>query len=304
MRVSTQMVSRNLSFNMNEVSTRLYRLQEQISSGYRINRPSDDPAGAARAAALRTTTSELACYQENAESGLSLLKATDSALSEIADVLRTAYTTGLSGANDTTSDGDRTVLSKQIDGILDSVISAGNRDLAGTFIFGGFKTTTAPFALDTGGSSVATFSGDQGARLFQVGRDVSITVNITGDQVFNMNGSVDPTTSDTFTALANLRDALASGDAIAIQTSTDAIQTHLTHIISLRGELGVREQSAELAVSRLTASQLSIKDTLSSTENTDVTEALVSLQAQENAYQATLNAASILSRPGLWSVLS
>lgn len=302
MRISTLLLGHTLSSSLGAATERLFKLQEQAASGLRINRPSDDPAGAAQTASIRSTQSELTGYQNAITMGQSLLNVTDGALDDIINHIRNARSAGLSGATATASVDDRIIFANQVDGDLRALVDAANTEHAGAYLFGGLKTQTAPFALSSAHQPVV-YNGDNGNRFFQVGRSVAVAVNLTGSRVFNMGGVADASVPDAFSTLAELRDALAANDVSTIQSCIDDINRHLARLTSLRGEIGVRGQSLELSSNRLSAIQLALKDTLSTTEDTDLTQILVELQSQQNAYQAAINTATLISQPGLWNVL-
>jgi len=303
MRVSNSMISHNLLSHLGQTTENLLRLQEQMASGLKINRPSDDPMGAVRAAAVRSALAEVAQYQKNAEEGKDLLAMTDSALAEIVELVRQARDSGLAGVTGTSDAATREALARNVEQMLESIVRAANSDRAGRFLFGGYKTNAAPFSLDQSDTPPVTYSGDSGAALFEVGRSSTVAVNLAGDQVFNMNGAAEPGLSDLFSTLDSLKDSLLSGDAAQMQTSLDEIDQHLSHLLSLRAEVGARGQGIELALNRLSDTEFSLKDSLSRTEDADLAKAVVELQAQQNIYQATAAIASVLAQMGLLEFL-
>jgi flagellar hook-associated protein 3 FlgL len=303
MRISTSMMAHNLINRLQWASEQLYRAQEQAASGRVINRPSDNPAGSSHVSSLRSALSELQQYKENTTSAINFLSATDSALGELSDMLRTAQQAALAGANGSTDDASRNALSVSVEQVLSSIVSTGNSDQAGRFLFGGFKTDSPPFDLDVTADPPVTYAGDSGEMLFPVARATNTPANIPGDQVFNMGGAMDTSIPDLFSTLANLRDALAGNDQAGMQTALDEINQHLARITNFRGEVGARQQSLQLAQMRFSATELTLKEALSNTEDADLAESTIQLQQQQNIYQATVNAASFLQQSGLWEKL-
>jgi flagellar hook-associated protein 3 FlgL len=293
------MMNQNLIGRLGQTTENLYRLQEQLSSGLRVLRPSDEPVSAVRAAALRSALAEVAQYQKNAEEADTLLKMTDSALAEIADLVRSARDCGLAGSTGTADEAMREALAKSVDQMLQAVVRAANGERAGRFIFAGYKTNAAPFAFDAASDPPVTYSGDSGVSYFEVGRSSTVAVNLPGDEIFNMGGTADPSLEDLFATLNSLKEALLSGDTGAMQTSLSVIDEHLSRILNLRAEVGARQQGLELAMNRLSDTDFSLRESLSSTEDADLSKVLVELQSQQNVYQATAAVAALLGRLGL-----
>ncbi|NIM06523.1 MAG: flagellar hook-associated protein 3 [Armatimonadetes bacterium] len=303
MRITDSMMNHNLIARMGRTVENLYRLQEQMASGLRINRPSDEPVGAVRAAALRSALAEVAQYKKNAEEADALLTMTESSLGEVVNLLRVARQYALAGATGTVDTTTREALAQQVEQVLQAVVGTANSERAGRFLFAGHKINDAPFSLDLAADPPVTYSGDGGVAVFEVGRTSTVAVNLPGDQVFNMNGQADPALPDLFATLDLLKDALLAEDLTQIQTSLTQIDEHLSRILVLRGEVGARQQGIELALNRLSDSQLSLTESLSNTEDADFARVMLELQTQENVYQATAAVAAMLSGNGLTEFL-
>jgi len=304
MRISTAMMAHSVQTYLGRATENMFKIQEQAASGLRINRPSDDPTGAQYAANLRSAQAEVVQYQKNVDEGMHFLKATDSTLAGIVNMVRSARDIAIAGAGNGAASEMRSALASNVDQILNSVVRAANSDEAGRFIFGGFKTVTPPFAADPGNTPPVIYSGDSGIMMFQIGRASNVAVNLPGDQVFNMNGEANPAMPDLFSTLNDLKTALLAGDDAGINAAIAQLDDHLSRLISMRGEIGSRQQSMELAANQLASVEFSLKESLSKTEDADLVKVMMDLQQQQNTYQATVNVAAMLSRPGLWDRLT
>ena len=80
MRVSNRSIYQNISFQLSNLTAELKKIQEQIATGKRINKPSDDPIGTTHAMRLRKVLSQIEQYGQNIEHGSSWLEVTDVAL--------------------------------------------------------------------------------------------------------------------------------------------------------------------------------------------------------------------------------
>ena len=118
----------------------LFRLQEQISTGFRISLPSEDAPAAIRAISLQRLLSRKGQLETNINSGLQFLGSTDNAISDVASKLSEikASTLGVVGTVVTQEQRDAAI--SEINNTLDSLVTLGNRKFNGRYIFGGSET--------------------------------------------------------------------------------------------------------------------------------------------------------------------
>lgn len=182
MRIATSTIfDRGLSA-INAAQENLSRAQEQLSTGKRVNRPSDDPVAAA--GILRTTSALSNNTQFIANQGVAndLLGLSDTTLGQVGDLLTSVRTTLISANNAALSDSDRTALGTELKARIDSLVSLANtRDGNGQFLFAGSRADTAPFARTNGG---ANYLGDDGSRSIQVSTTRQMESTVNGADVF------------------------------------------------------------------------------------------------------------------------
>src|SRR3979411_3344182 len=114
MRITMGMMAENSLRNIEANQTRVQNLQDQITSGSRINKPSDDPIGAAQALSLQESLDQSAQYGRNIDQGTSWLNATDSALGSVTDSLHRARELAVQAANGTLTPSDRNAIQAEI----------------------------------------------------------------------------------------------------------------------------------------------------------------------------------------------
>jgi flagellar hook-associated protein 3 FlgL len=120
----------------------------ELSSGRRVNQPSDDPAAAAILVQNHDQTTVTARYLQNLSSIQGQFQTADSALSSVILVMQRALTLGVEGANGTLSDTDRAAVAAELQGIQDQLISLGNTSFQGRTLFAGTLTNSPPFVKD------------------------------------------------------------------------------------------------------------------------------------------------------------
>lgn len=133
-------VLRNVATNSNRLQT----LQENMSSGKRINKLSDDPIGATQVQDFRTKLSYLDRIKQNIQNNFTWLDRTDAELEHIGEMLQRAKQLALGQANDTADESTRKVTAEELQDIINNMVNSGNAKVGKVYIFSGSKTLTRP----------------------------------------------------------------------------------------------------------------------------------------------------------------
>lgn len=181
MRVTHRMITTQVMTNLNSITGRLLRVQDMLSSGKTLRRPSDDPVKLNHVLLLRTSIRKLEQYTQNAEDGASWLNLTDTSLNQATALLQKIRTLAIQGANGTLTPEDRMMLATEVEKYLEELIGVGNASYAGRYIFAGTETLTVPFALQDG-RIVYRGNGDTVRREIEEG--VTVELSVPGDEVF------------------------------------------------------------------------------------------------------------------------
>lgn len=205
MRVSTSWVQQQSVGSMMDRQSDLSDINTQLSTGKRINQPSDDPVGAARALDLSHLTADTAQYQRNITSANARLGLEDQSLSNTTNVLGRVRTLLLEAANGTQSDGTRGDIAAEMVQLRQQLLGQANgKDGQGDYIFAGNRTGTEPFASQNS----VSYLGDNGQRMVAAGAGLQVATGDPGSAVF-----VDiPTGNGTFAISA---DPANTGTAVA-----------------------------------------------------------------------------------------
>lgn len=144
MRITTRMMTNNMLSNINKNKINMSKLEEQYSTGKKIQRPSDDPIIAVRALKLRTSITELdQYYEKNIPDAESWMDVTESALQNINQILKQINTYCVQGSSDTLTAKDRDSIVQNLGQLRDQIYQEGNANYAGRYVFTGFKTDSS-----------------------------------------------------------------------------------------------------------------------------------------------------------------
>lgn len=144
-RTSDTLLTRRLLGQLQAEQKRLLQVQQQLTTGRRIQLPSEDASAATRAVSLERLLETKVQMRKNLATGQSFLDATDTALSSVAGLLTHARGLALRAADSTTSDLERDALAVEIQATVRQLLDVGNQVFRGRYLFAGSQTTTRPF---------------------------------------------------------------------------------------------------------------------------------------------------------------
>lgn len=183
-RISSQQIFSGGISRLQDLNSNLNQTQEQISTGKRVNKPSDDPVAAARILKLDQELSRIETYQRNAGLAENRLQQEESTLAGSVDIVQRVRELTVQAGNGSLSANDRKSISSEIKERLGQLAQTANtRDASGEYIFSGFQGTTAAFAKDASGSWV--YQGDEGQRVLEIDDGVTVPISDHGKGIFS-----------------------------------------------------------------------------------------------------------------------
>lgn len=120
----------------------------RLSSGYKINRASDNAAGLAIARKMKAQIRGIVRANENANDGISVVNTADGAMTEMHDILQRMNELSVQSANGTNSEDDRAKIQVEIDQLIQELDRIADTTqfnaqtlLDGTFAYKGYTNT-------------------------------------------------------------------------------------------------------------------------------------------------------------------
>ena len=287
MRIGTLQMFRQGLNSMLDQQTQLIRTQQQLSSGKRINNPSDDPTGAAQLIGLSESLKITDQYQRNIDAVRTRLELEDTALGSVGDALQRVRELMVQGLNDTNGPESRTAIAQEIRQLLDEVKGLANRkDANDEYLFAGFQGQTVPFSDN--GAGTFSYAGDQGQREIQVGPARKIADGDAGLDVFMKIPAVAGGFEDVFSTLYNMATDLEA-DA-PDPASLEQVDNALNHLLGFRAQTGARLNAID-SQERINGALLDqLELTRSTIEDLDYAEAASRLSQQSVTLQAAQQA--------------
>lgn len=290
MRVTQSMAKSSILGDMMVARGNKLRALDQVSTGKKISKLSDDPAAAVDALRTRRALQRAQAYESQSTDAKGWLETYDSTLGNISDRLMRVRELAIQASNTGTTSGvTADTLADEISAIRTELIGITGTKYLGKPVFSGTSATTPVY------DSAGVYSGDSGQYLRTVAPGVTMQVNVTGAQAFGVDGSG----TQLFDVLADLETQVRSGSNAGIASASGNLDVARERVETARIEVGVRYNTVDqLGVQRQDTLD-SLKRQLSDVEDIDFEEAAINLTSAETAYQATLSAAARLFNTSL-----
>lgn len=171
MRITNKMLTNELRKNLNTNMMRLDEFQRQLSSGKKLNRPSDNPAALVKALRLRTSLNEGEQYLTNINESVSFLETTDAALYNVGEIMQRARELGVKAATGTNDPDAHKAVAKEIRELNDQLKIIANTTYGSKHVFAGTNVTEAPY-------NNGRWYGNQDFLAVEVGVGVTTPINV------------------------------------------------------------------------------------------------------------------------------
>jgi flagellar hook-associated protein 3 FlgL len=239
-----------------------------------VLRPSDAPGDWRIIHDLEGSISDQDMYIGNTERTMPLLDSADNALGSASEILKRARELAVQMASETYSDADRTAAAVEIDALREDMLSLGNTEHAGRYMFAGTAYDTPPFLAD------GTYVGAASVPSVQVGRDTWVESGFEGGAIF----------ASSLTALEDLAAAMRSGPGSAdlVAAAIDPIDVGLTDVLDAFAKTGLAFNRADDAAIAAGSAKLLLQGQLDDTVGADPVEAYTEFANLAANYQAAL----------------
>lgn len=192
MRISTSTIYDLGIAGVQQQTSSLIKVQQQISTGRRIQSPADDPVAAARVLEVSQSKALSQQFDVNTDSATTALSLEETALANVSSVLLDIRDVIVSAGNPAMDHNNLTSMATALRGSYQELMGLANgTDSNGLYMFSGYKGTTQPFSETTPGT--VTYNGDQGQRLIQISPSRQVPVSDAGADIFmqikNGNGT-------------------------------------------------------------------------------------------------------------------
>ena len=298
-RITTQMTA---SMTLNDLQQSLNRLdttQQQLSSGKKINQPSDDPYGTSQAMSLNGQLSSLNDYTNNITDGNAWTQQATTSLGDIDSMVQRVRELVVQASNGTYTQSDLNASASEVNQLIDAIKQEANASYNGQYIFSGTSTGTAPY--QTGATD--TYQGGTGSvnRLIGPNTTLSVSTNIS-TLLGNGQASGDGGLLDTLRTIAS---DMQSGNTGAIGgADLKNLDSNFGTLTQMEANVGAITNRLTLASTRIQQLQNSDTAALSNVQDADMATVAINFSTEQAAYSAALKAGANIVQSSLLDFLN
>jgi flagellar hook-associated protein 3 FlgL len=295
------MISNNMLRNVSKSYSNLDKYMNQLSTGKKISKPSEDPVVAMKGMSYRSQVSNIEQYQRNINEVHNWLDNSDAAMNETTKVLQRIEELTVQASNGTYDTAERKSISAEIDQLIENLAEVANTKVNNKHLFNGTNTSgitagvsTPPVVIADDGT--VTVSANENDVFVEVSSGTRLKVNTSPAAVFS---------ADLFTNLQALSAALKDENVTEAELASyiPVVQGHTENAVNARADIGARMNRVELIENRLASQSVNAKSMMSDNEDADLEEIIINLTTQEAVHRASLSAGARVLQPTLLDFL-
>lgn len=293
MRITQSMLSNNMLRHLMHSQTKMDTYLEQLYTGKKISRPSDDPVIAMKGINYRTQVAEVEQFKRNTGEVHNWMDNSDAALDKATQAMHRLSELAVQASNSTYGDEELNSIKEEALQLRDHLVDIANTKVNGKYIFNGTNTTEAPISFSEDGDR--QINNHTTPVEIEVFKGTTIQANVDADRIFNDSFfenidnfivALDPTGED-------------DAEEVRVDESITAFDDNLSAIVDSRANLGARMNRLELIENRLEEQEVIATKTMADNENVHFEEAITNLITQETLHRAALAAGSRMMQPTL-----
>jgi flagellar hook-associated protein 3 FlgL len=281
--------------NLSESYRRMGKFEDQLATGKKITKPSDDPVVAMKGMYYRSNLTEVEQYKRNLSELYLWMDNSEAGIDQANSALQRVRELTLQGKNDTNSPDDRKAIAREIDQLKKSLAATANTQVGGRYIFHG-TDVMKPVVTSEEPVVVAGNLTNEEINNYQVevSRGVFMRANVNPANVFNQ---------EMFDKVQKIQDQLESGDPQGLDQLLNDLDNVMNTLSAERSELGARYNRLEMVESRLGQQEVMATKVLSDNEDADIERVIMDLKSQESVHRAALSVSARIIQPTLMDFL-
>lgn len=284
MRIATNQQTNTIINQINNANVLMGKYQTQVSTGKRYETMSENPAATTQVLSYNHILNQLNREQKDVSDAKSLLTSADTSLSSMNDAMSRINAIVLQSLNGTTDEKNMSQAAEEVKGLLQSLVSLGNTDDDGRYIFSGSSTNTKPFTINSQTGAIA-YNGTTDNKNFKVSDSHEVEVYHDGSQLTQI-----------FNTINQIVQAMQSGDKDSLRGFQEQNEANLDILSNKMTSVGGQKNSVLAYDNILSSKIIDYKDRKSKVDEVDGPEAISNLNQASIAYQASLKSSVIIQQ--------
>ncbi|RSD25202.1 flagellar hook-associated protein FlgL [Mesobacillus subterraneus] len=295
MRITQSMLSSNSLRNLSESYRRMGQYQDQLATGKKITKPSDDPVVAMKGMFYRSGLTEVEQYKRNLSELYLWMENSEAGIEQANNGLQRVRELTVQGKNGSLSPSDREAVAREIEQIKLDLVQVANTKVSGRYIFHGTDTDHPPVPVENP-PTVANNLTNPAINNYkvEVSPGVSLRANINPANLFNQ---------ELFDVVQGIQAALENDNPADLDDLLNRLDKTMDNLSSERAELGARYNRLEVIDTRLGYQEVMATRVLSDNEDADIERVIMDLKTQESVHRAALGVGARILQPTLLDFL-
>jgi len=322
MRVTNSMLSKSFLRDLNRNQNNLKKINNQLSSGKEISRPSDNPYKAARSMQLSSDIKAAIQYNENIKDTTNWLDTTDTALQQLEKSFQRIRELMVSAGNAAYGSDEKKAIKDEINEKVNEIAQILNTNFDGKYIFGGTKVNSKPVAVQADGttgnnklyysSSDGTIIADPSTSnememlasglIVEISQGVTMKYNVSSTEILEFGEGANKV--NVMNLLTDITNSLDSEDSSEVTGNLlSQMDSTISNLLKIMSEVGAKQNRMEAAATQNEDQILNLKDVLSKTEDIDFAEKTIEATVAQTVYMASLQVSARIIQPTLLDFL-
>ena len=322
MRVTNSMLSKSFLRDLNRNQNNLKKINNQLSSGKEISRPSDNPYKAARSMQLSSDIKAAIQYNENIKDTTNWLDTTDTALQQLEKSFQRIRELMVSAGNAAYGSDEKKAIKDEINEKVNEIAQILNTNFDGKYIFGGTKVNSKPVAVQADGttgnnklyysSSDGTIIADPSTSnememlasglIVEISQGVTMKYNVSSTEILEFGEGANKV--NVMNLLTDITNSLDSEDSSEVTGNLlSQMDSTISNLLKIMSEVGAKQNRMEAAATQNEDQILNLKDVLSKTEDIDFAEKTIEASVAQTVYMASLQVSARIIQPTLLDFL-
>jgi flagellar hook-associated protein 3 FlgL len=291
--------------SVERIQARAARAQTQLTTGYRINQPSDSPHDLARMAEIQGRLARSGQIRSNLERLVAEVDSNEAAVGQAVQILEHIRVAGVQAAGSLPSPAERGVLADRVRGWLDDLVRIANSHHGGRYQFSGDRDDVAPYKVDwTAPTGVVRAHNEPDTRVVEDFGGNRFAVSRRAQDIFDARDSMDsPAADNAFAAVYELVMGMETNDLPRISNGLARLEQATVRVSEELMTFGVIQNRVRDALEQARKAETQAISELSDVRDADAAEAITELQQATTSLQAALGAHARMPRSTLFDYL-
>lgn len=325
MRITNRMMTSSFLNDMQRNLNKMNKIQNQLTSGKEVRRPSDNPFIVARSMQLNGDISANEQYNSNIKDTINWLDATDTALGQLTDTMQRIRELMVSAGNAAYGEDEKNAIKDEINQRIEEVGTILNSSFDGKYIFGGSRATFKPVITEKNenGNNVISYAGKDGEIIYlntdsykekaqldmldkklsvEISKGVTMEYNVTSKQILEFNDGVGESIN-LMSLLSDITNNISSNNLDESSKLTNEnlkdITSSIDNLLKVRAEVGAKQNRMESAQLKNEEENFNLTEVLSANEDINFTEKTMQSATMQTIYIASLQTSAKVIQPSL-----